>query len=528
MSLISRRALLIAAGATTTLAACSSNRSGSAESSGTASPAAPVGGDTIVAQPEVRASTAGVLSTTLTCQSGTTDVGTSRLATMSYEGTIPGPTLRLAPGDSLRFDLINNLTQVTGPGSGSGSGSGNGQGNGQGNGMGNGMQGMAGMDGGSPTTNVHTHGLHVSPAGNSDNVFLEVPEGQTQDYVINIPADHPGGLHWYHPHHHGSVSPQVLAGMSGAIVITGPLDEVPEVKAAQEQILILQRLQPNATMIARMASMHDNAFLSGNGNPVFAVNGQVRPKITMRPGQLQRWRIVMADPIDYFDLALLDDAGNPVPGAMHMLAFDGLTLPSVQTVSNQLVVPGNRLDMLVQAPDQAGMVRLVGRTVPGFGQPDIEFLQVQVAGDPVDMAVPGALPTQLAPISAADVTIRQRVTFGSWNNAMTVNGVNFNDGPDEMAMRVGAVEEWTIENLSDQAHAFHIHTNPYFVVAVNGEPLAEPVYHDTYPIPVATGPESAGSITVRFRPTEFTGRMVQHCHILPHEDAGMMGVVNLV
>ena len=519
MNAITRRQLLITAGAATTLAACgspSSNPTGSA-SAGDSATSVPTGGDTIVAQPEVRQAAAGVLSTTLNCKSGSTDVGTSRLATMTYEGTLPGPTLRLSPGDSLRLQLVNNLTPAT-------SGPGSGMGNGQGNGMG----GMAGMDAGSATTNLHTHGLHVSPAGNSDNVFLEVGEGQTQDYVIDIPADHPGGLNWYHPHHHGTVSPQVLGGMSGALVITGPLDEVPEVAAAQAQILVLQRIQPNATMVARMASMHDNAFLSGNGNPVFAVNGLVRPKVTMRPGQLQRWRIVMADPIDYFDLALVDAAGSPVPGAMHILAWDGLTLPAVRTVSNHLVVPGNRLDMLVQAPNQAGPLRLMGRAVPGFGQPDIEFLQVEVAGDPVQMTVPGALPTQLTPISDGEVTIRQRVTFGSWGNAMTVNGVNFSDGPNEMTLRVGTAEEWTVENLSDQAHAFHIHTNPYYVVAVNGEALAEPLFHDTYPIPAATGPNSPGSITVRFRPTEFTGRMVQHCHILPHEDAGMMGVVTLV
>jgi FtsP/CotA-like multicopper oxidase with cupredoxin domain len=226
-------------------------------------------------------------------------------------------------------------------------------------------------------------------------------------------------------------------------------------------------------------------------------------------------------------VALVGADGAPVPGSLHILAHDGITLPQVTTVDNQLMVPGNRLDVLVQMPAATGEVKLVGRAVPGFGQPDITFLTVEVAGEPVSMAVPDALPAQIEPIPADAVVTRRTVQFGSWTNAMTINGVSFDDGPDEVPMAVGSVEEWTIENLSDQDHAFHIHTNPFYVVAENGIPEATPIFWDTYPIPPATAEGSPGSITVRFRPTEFTGRIVQHCHILPHEDAGMMGVVVL-
>ena len=514
---VSRRQLLLGAGAAGVVAVAGCGRDEAGEPTGTGgsptSDAAAGSGseDTLFPQPEVRRASQGALATSLTCASETVDVGGRKIAGHTYEGGTPGPTLKLGPGESLQIALVNNLDSSAG-----------------GNSMGGGNRGGGMQMGSSAATNLHTHGLHVSPEGNQDNVFLMVEQGQTQDYDIAIPDSHWGGLNWYHPHHHGNVSVQVLGGMQGALIITGPLDEVPEVAAVTEQVLVLQRLQEGPAMIARMSAMHDNAFLSANGNPTFAVNGQVNPRITLRPSEVQRWRLLNADAIDYFDIALVGADGEDVPGALHILAFDGITLPSVRTVSRRRMVPGNRLEVLVQVPDVAGEVQLVGRAVPGFGQPDIVFATVDVAGDPVDSAIPEALPAQLTPIAAEEVQTKRRVQFGSYTNAMSINGVSFDQGPDEMEMVVGSVEEWTIENLSDQDHAFHIHTNPFWVVAEGGVELSEPAYFDTYAIPPASGPDSPGSLTVRFRPTQFTGRIVQHCHILPHEDAGMMGVVTLV
>jgi FtsP/CotA-like multicopper oxidase with cupredoxin domain len=504
------------------LAACGDSGTGTTRSS----PAASLTGVTpsdgsasrIAPQPTVRSSTNGLLATTLTAANSQLAVLGETIDTMVYEGSLPGPTLRVSPGDTVRISLTNNLAP-------NGTTGAMGMGPGQG-GMGQGQAGMADMsDNG---TNLHTHGLHVSPTGNSDNVFLDIPPGGRQEYEIRIPADHWGGLNWYHPHRHGSVSLQVLGGMAGALIVSGPLDKVPEVAAATDQVLILQRIQNGPAMIARMSSMHDNRFLSLSGNPAFTTNGQVNPHVQMRPGEVQRWQIVNADPIDYFDLALLDQRRMPLPGGLKFLARDGMTLPALATADSHLMVPGNRFDLLVQAPGNQGVFTLTGRTAAGFGQPDIDFLTVSVTGDPKPMTLPARLPSQVAPIAAEAVTTRRTVTYGSWQGAMTVNGVAFDQGPDVLAVKVGTVEEWTIQNLTDQPHAFHIHTNPFLVVAENGRPVATPAFWDTYPIPPATGPESPGSITVRMHPVDFTGRIVQHCHILPHEDAGMMGVVDLV
>ena len=89
----------------------------------------------------------------------------------------------MAPGDVLRLTLANELDQ---------------------------------------TTNLHTHGLHVSPEGNGDNVFRMVEPGERATYEYVVPTDHPTGTFWYHPHHHGTVADQVFGGLFGALVVAAP------------------------------------------------------------------------------------------------------------------------------------------------------------------------------------------------------------------------------------------------------------------------------------------------------------------
>jgi FtsP/CotA-like multicopper oxidase with cupredoxin domain len=135
-------------------------------------------------RPESCIASGGVLATSLVCRGAEVRIGGEPLQTVTYDGQVPGPTLGLDPGDVLKLTVDNQLEA---------SGGGMGQGNGR---------GMIGSSG--PETNLHTHGLHVSPAGVSDNVFLEIVPEESQDYVIEIPEDHWGGLNWYHPHKHGT------------------------------------------------------------------------------------------------------------------------------------------------------------------------------------------------------------------------------------------------------------------------------------------------------------------------------------
>src|SRR5262249_14592812 len=141
---------------------------------------------------------------------------------------------------------------------------------------------MAGMDASTPnSTNLHIHGMHVSPQGNSDNIFLQITPGQSQQYDYQIPFDQPSGLYWYHPHFHGFTEPQTGDGMAGALIVQGALDQLPGIVDLRERLLFIQAIQ-----------------FAGNGQVVpgdqrnqnleiRTINGQFNPTIRMQPGETQ-------------------------------------------------------------------------------------------------------------------------------------------------------------------------------------------------------------------------------------------------
>ena len=167
-------------------------------------------------EPEVRRSAHGELNTTLRMQYAYKNIGGYRLYVRTYEGTVPGPTLRLKPGDVLRIKLINDMPPNRDP---------------------------APIDHSLPhqfnNTNLHSHGLHVSPSGISDNVMRMMEPGESYDIEIAIPSDHIPGTNWYHPHAHGSADVQIASGAVGALIIEGDFAEVPEIAAAKERLLVL-------------------------------------------------------------------------------------------------------------------------------------------------------------------------------------------------------------------------------------------------------------------------------------------------
>ena len=155
----------------------------------------------------------------MTAAPAVVDIGAAKpVRTSAYDGALPGSTWELDPGQTLRVELVNELPPLDH------------------------TDHPVEMD--RPhewtTTNLHTHGLHVSPEGDGDNVFVTIEPGERHQYEIEVPDDHPGGLFWYHPHRHGGVAQQIRGGMAGAIIVRGELDEVPEVAAAEERLMVIQ------------------------------------------------------------------------------------------------------------------------------------------------------------------------------------------------------------------------------------------------------------------------------------------------
>lgn len=469
-------------------------------------------------EPEVRTSVDGLLDTTLTCSVKDVQVA-GRTSLMSvYEGSSPGPTLRVRPGDRLRINLINRLGShpeglspespfICSPVSPTGH--------------------ALGEHGSTCDTNLHLHGVHVSPEGNSDNIFMSIADGDSFQYEYDIPANHPGGLYWYHPHRHGTVSNQVFTGLAGPLIIEGDVDAVPGIAGVPERLLVLQATQ----LTPDGKSAQGNATGLGsteNGATQLKkylrlVNGQLNPTMTLRPGETQRWRILNAAANVTYCVQL---DGHK----LHQIGKDGNALNETWARDSIVLMPGERAEVLVQA-GAAGTYSF--RTIPfliGINTEKDEVLTtVVVDGTPM---TPEPLPTTILPLedlSTAAIDQRRVITFqfsppiGPTGSIFWIDHKAFAGGDkDDQVVKLNTTEEWVIRNATMSWHPFHIHTNDYQVVAVNGVPRPVRYSEDT------TGVPPFGEITIRTRFLDFPGRWVYHCHILLHEDQGMMGTVRAI
>ena len=463
-------------------------------------------------EPEVRRSANGELNTTLRMQYAYKNIGGHRLYVRTYEGTVPGPTLRLKPGDVLRVKLINDMPP---------------------------NRDQAPIDHLLPhrfnTTNFHSHGLHVSPSGISDNVMRIMEPGESSDIEIAIPSDHIPGTNWYHPHAHGSADVQLASGAVGALIIEGDFADVPEIAAAQERLLVLTE-----AVFDEFGMVEDFGTLFPETAAHFlAVNGVREPTITMLPGEVQRWRILHAGWQDDLFLDLEGHALNPIARDGIPLGRMGLTVPRkpeqpTDYPNAMLMAPGQRTDVLVQA-GKPGTYAF--RAVPydqGYAAPTGPIARLVIEGDPLPMNLPTRLPPLPEKVIGDDEITGTRVlTFSQarvdiegaefWRTfRFMVDGKTFDADRVDQRVRLGAVEEWTIinEDTGDD-HVFHIHVNDMLLTKINGDPLPEPIWTDTAIVP------RNGSITFRSRFLDFTGKFMLHCHMMNHEDLGMMQVIEV-
>jgi suppressor of ftsI len=426
------------------------------------------------------------------------------------------------------------------------------------------------------TTNLHVHGIQTvphlfQPVGTSDPSadMIAVEPGKTYDYSFPVPSDHPSGLHWYHPHHHGATDMQVSGGMAGLIVVRGPIDEVPEIKAAREIFLVAQSLEVNESKtlpgwydreyIAYQTPSNggysldaDYAMMTSNGEPVAwydinkgtATKAGTPPQYAVRPGEVVRLRLLNGN--DFAPLMLV------LPGfEAWEIGFDGVNLleatsKDMSGKATRLVTPlnlftapvrfaftGNRIELLLKAPAAPGTYTLSSLANAGFSGnvPPYDLAQFVVSGAPVTMGIPTTLPTptrEYPVITEQDVKVKRKVTFneGACKQLLTgfcfeVDNKLYDMTEISFSPQVGTCEEWRIENATPDGHPFHIHTNSFQLIAINDKPVDPVQIWDTHVVPPMIGGKN-GSITMRIRFVEWKGKDVFHCHILPHEDTGMM------
>jgi FtsP/CotA-like multicopper oxidase with cupredoxin domain len=453
-------------------------------------------------EPEIRRSANGVLSTSLRCAYAYRDIGGVHLYLRSYEGGL-APTLRMKPGETLKIRLVNDMPP---------------------------NRDQAPANPSHPhqfnNTNFHFHGAHCSPSGIADNVMRMMEPGKAYDIEITLPADHTRGTYWYHPHAHGSADVQVASGMAGVIVVEGDFAEVPEIAKARERVMLLSQVVFDSW---NMIEGFDTLFPE-TATRFLAINGQRRPTITMRPGEVQRWRLVGSQ---YQDNMLLELEKH----RLNLIACDGIPLGAMQELPQLLITPGQRADVLVQA-GAPGTYELAARPFDqGHASPVGPLARLVVAGEPMAMKLPAALPKPpLEPIRDSEITGRRTIVFGAtspeadaaghWEEfTFTVDGKIFDPSRIDHRVKLGSVEEWTIRNVHEHDdHMFHIHTNPFQVVQIGG--LADPnrTWRDTVVVP---RPAKGGSTVIRTRFLDYTGIFMLHCHMMNHEELGMMQTVEV-
>ncbi|MCK8434663.1 multicopper oxidase family protein [Streptomyces sp. D2-8] len=437
-----------------------------------------------LAQPPVLASRDGVLNVSLTAAPGVRLAGRDTQA-WGYNGTCPGPTLRVRPGDLLRVRLVNQLDQPT---------------------------------------NLHTHGLHVSPRGNGDNPFVTVDPGGGFDYAHRIPADHPPGTFWYHPHHHGTVADQIFAGLAGALLVDG--GPGPDLPVTDDLALLVTDITLDGA--GRVAAPNTMARMMGREGDLVLVNGQHQPVITAAPGDAQRWRVINGCVSRVLALRL---EGH----RLTQLALDGTFLPAPAERDQVVLAPGNRADLLVRPvrggrytlvadPYDRGSMGMMGGGRPASGPVTLATLEVSgPAATPPPL--PGALPAP--PALQGRVAGQRRLTFAmgmmgdTGTRMFTIDGRTFDPDRDDQTVPLDTVEEWTVVNTSPMDHPFHLHVWPFQVLATSTGVPSIGLRQDVVLVP------ARGWVRLRIPFTDHPGRSVYHCHILDHEDLGMMATVNV-
>jgi suppressor of ftsI len=441
---------------------------------------------------------------------------TSGRAAFSFEGREIPPVIRTKPGGTIRVEYVNRMSSksrelcVDGP--------------------------CTNM------TNLHFHGLHVSPDAPQDDVLsMMAMPGQSLHYVVDIPLDQPPGLYWYHTHPHGESYQQDLDGMSGAIVIDGIDRYIPEVRSMKERILILRDAElhehdAESSNLKERVQLSPAACGAAIGEPqrVFTVNGVVRPQIGIAPGEKQFWRIVNASPDLYADLQIDTEQ-------LTVLALDGMPLayhdPSRRTESLQhvLLAPAGRVEAIVIGPNAGVHAALRTRCVDTGADGDPNPAMVVADLNTTNPATSRVLPMSPAAGKAVYKTLSPAlvrtlessdpeftVQFTEDTHGFYVNDKKFSpaDGP-MITVKIGNYVHWRVVNNSHEIHPFHIHQVHFLVFQENGKKAAEPEWLDT----VNIAPEGSVDLIMDFTDPIIRGMSVFHCHLLKHEDKGMMAKI---
>ncbi|HZF14623.1 MAG TPA: multicopper oxidase family protein [Steroidobacteraceae bacterium] len=406
---------------------------------------------------------------------------------LAYNGESPGPIIQVTEGDRVRIAFRNAIPNQA--------------------------------------STIHWHGMPV-PADQDGNPMDAVASGDSRTYEFTLPEGS-AASYWYHPHPHGLTAEQVYRGLAGAFLVKPKVDPIPA--AYGDTVLFLTDLRLAADGSLPEQSMAD--LMNGRVGDQVLVNGQKKPVLTVQSGTRRRFRLFNATNARFLRLTFGD-------APMTIIGSDGgLLAAPVQGATEILLSPAERAEVVV-AFEKAGSFAL--KTLPydrgwmGPGRPDdgdLTLMSVEAQGVALTEMPP--LPEALRQIpELAESTVRRRFVFGESMGGLggmtmvfMINGKTFDRTRVDVEMRAGQIELWEIQNPTDMDHPFHIHGTQFQVVEVERKNrISKPAYR-AWKDTINVGRGETVRIAVR---QELPGLRMFHCHILEHEDQGMMGIVDVV
>ena len=429
-----------------------------------------------------------IVETSISPQRSQTTIAGQTVTMMLYNGSYPAPTIRVKSGDILRVNFTNNLPQnadITGT-----------------NVLGKDMS----------ITNLHTHGWHVSPSGNADNIFLKFLSGDSLTFEFDLSKQWGGMMGFYHPHYHGTVAEQFWRGLAGGALIVE--DDVPDLQDFEEHIMILTDISISNGLPTEW-TRRDYMRILGD---IVMVNGQVNPVLTIQPGQVQRWRILNASVYRYYKISLQNHT-------MYLVGVDDSLLEQPVPINEILLTPGERVDILIKADQTPGTYALQDLNS------NITLLTLEYSGAQTNDQIPTTINSEIAQWVASlrqmDISSLRQVTMtlNFVRGRGAINRQVFDENPYILESPVGTYEVWTIVNQTGMDHPWHHHTDGAVVIDIRGgDPNYARLYTSVNGLKDTINVPAMGSITMIVPVLDFTGDTVFHCHILGHEDIGMMGI----
>jgi FtsP/CotA-like multicopper oxidase with cupredoxin domain len=399
----------------------------------------------------------------------------------AYNGRVPGPTLEIHEGDRVIIHFRNELPEPT---------------------------------------SIHWHGLHV-PVESDGSPFFPVNPGKQYDYDFTI-GKGTAGTYWYHPHPHHHTGYQIVKGLFGAIVIRAADDPLP--RSLPEKLIILadNRFAPDGSVDFPDEQSPKGRIDQENGREgdIVFVNGKVMPTIRIRSGEVQRWRVINASAARVYRLSI------PGQTFLHVGTDGGLFEHPVE-VSDVMLANSERAELLVRGTGAPGTTthlqslpydRYLIQTRPDDWNTTRDLIALEYTKQPP--LPPVALPRTLRPIPPLDTmqaTERREIILSQG----MINGKLHDMNRVDVSAKLGATEIWQIENVVGMDHTFHLHGFQFQVLDRNGVPEKSRRWKDTVNIPR----HETARFVVRF--DNYPGKWMFHCHILDHEDHGMMGILEV-